>query len=60
MASTECPDCLTLREITPTDQPVGRTGTARRWRIVMHAAPAREASDGTPIRDICDGSGKLV
>jgi hypothetical protein len=54
--STRCPDCDTLREITPTDQPVGRTGTARRWRVVMHpAAPAEGVEPG-----ICDGSGKLV
>lgn len=31
-----CPECDELVGIAPTEQPVGRTGTARRWRVDMH------------------------
>jgi hypothetical protein len=50
--STLCPDCETLREIPPTDIPVGRLGRAKRWRIVMHP--------GSGPNGLCDGGGKLV
>lgn len=60
MALTRCPDCDTLREITPTDIPVGAWGTAMRWRVVMHPGPTGAIVDGLPIKGICSGSGKLV
>lgn len=50
MVRARCPDCDTLREITPTGEPIGNTGTARYWRVVMHKAPDRA--------ELCDGSGK--
>lgn len=60
MTSTRCPDCDTLREITPTDRPVGRTGSAMRWRVVMHPGPTGLIVDGMPVAGICAGSGRLV
>lgn len=57
MALARCPNCDVLKEITPTDQPVGHTGTAKRWRVVLHVTGAPGA-DGA--RAFCDGSGKLI
>lgn len=48
---TLCPDCDSLREVTPTPEPVGHTGTARRWQLEYH-------SDGKG--NVCPGSGKRV
>lgn len=60
MTSTRCPDCDTLREITPTDKPVGTWGTARRWRLVMHPGPTGLIVEGMPVHGVCSGSGKLI
>lgn len=54
MAKGHCPDCGELTGITVTDKPVGRTGTAMRWRVDMHRDP-RAAEP-----KVCDGSGKLI
>lgn len=52
MASARCPVCDTLREITPTGEKIGSTGTARWWLIVMHKHPEKP--------EVCDGSGKKI
>jgi len=56
MTRGHCPDCDragrdSLREITPTGQAIGETGTARWWRVVVH-------SDGQGA--LCPGSGKRI
>ncbi len=52
MSLARCPDCDTLQEITVTPDPVGRTGTARWWRVVLHKKPN--------ATEICNGSGSKV
>lgn len=53
MAKGYCPECSELHEITVTDRPVGRTGTAMRWRVVVHRKPGADPK-------LCDGSGQLI
>ncbi len=48
MAKAWCPDCDTLREITPNGKDPQTTN--RRQRIVMHKHPTKP--------EICEGSGK--
>jgi hypothetical protein len=54
--SAHCPVCERegrdpLHQVTTTDEPVGSTGTARRWQLVVHP-------DGRG--GICPGSGTRV
>lgn len=62
MVTRFCPECGERKEITVTAQPVGRTGTAMRWRVVVHTVgqPAPDPIDGVMRRALCDGSGSLI
>ncbi len=57
-----CTRCDQLVEITVTAQLVGLTGTARRWRLVVHVTPEAPVHDenGELRRVICDASGALI
>jgi len=63
MPSARCPDCDTLRKITPTGERIGE-GTAQWWRIEEHEIPT---VDDDPLSyrsrivvERCEGSGKRV
>lgn len=56
MPSAPCPECAECVPITVTDQPVGQTGTAMRWRVDAH--PDRRLPEGE--RRVCTGSGKVI
>ncbi len=59
MSSGYCRECDERHEITVTDRPVGRTGSAMRWRLVLHARVTVDET-GQPSKVICDGSGSLI
>lgn len=50
MAQGWCPDCETLREITPTGEEIPKRRGQRYWQLVVHP------KDGK----ICEGSGKKI
>ncbi len=60
MARGRCPNCDELVRITPTDRPVGETGTARRWRIADHEIEIHNHRTTILVVERCEGSGKLV
>lgn len=56
-----CEDCQSAQEVTPTEQPVGATGTARRWQFKPHMRVERQfGSKIIAVLELCEGSRKLV
>lgn len=56
-----CEDCQSPQEIVPTDQPVGKTGSAMRWKFTVHPRESSEQKRGCiAVIEACPGSNKLV
>jgi hypothetical protein len=60
MVKAFCEDCQSPQDVVVTDQPVGETGTARRWRFQPHPAHTDTLKNGVEVIARCKGSGKLV